>query len=215
MADDRRNSTIHRSGVSVYSASTSPIASAEVGLWNSSGSLMFRNADGSDSPAVSSPWTVNWAFELIPTAAATGNDNANTNGDIYWAPVLIPANQAVTGIQYLVGSVGGTDKVIAGLYSAAGVLLASSALAGTTVGTASQVMSVPLTAPYAATGPAIYYIGLQFNGTTAKFRTATLAGFANVASNACNSQAGTFGTMAAITPGTTFTANKGPIAGTY
>ncbi len=151
-----------------------------------------------------------WVGGAAPVLATAGNDTACSNGDVYWGQVLIPGRSTLTGIAYLIGSVGGTDKVISALFDSSGNLIANSALAGATVGTAANVQAVDFTAP--VTVPeGKYYIGLQFNGTTAKFRTHTIPGQKFVA----NSVAGTFGTLAAITPGATFTANKAPMAVTY
>lgn len=155
--------------------------------------------------------TPRWSGGIGVLLATAGNDTACTAGDIYWAPIFVPCNETITGINYLIGSVGGTDKAIVALYSATGVLLANSALAGTTVGTAANFQPLDFVSPYAAIGPAVYYVAVQFNGTTAKFRTHTIPGQKIVT----GTQAGAFGTLAAITPGTTYTANKGPLAVTY
>jgi len=174
------------------------------------GKKLVPSATGGIDPAVAG-FTAAWTCGTGVLLATAGNDNACTNGDVYWAPIFIPCNTTITGIAYLIGSVGGTDKVIAALYSSTGTLLANSALAGATVGTAANMQAVDFTATYAAKGPALYYVALQFNGTTAKFRTHTIPGMKFVT----GSVAGTFGTLAAITPGTTYTANKAPIAVTY
>ena len=151
-------------------------------------------------------WTGNVGIAL----ATAGNDNANTNGDIYWAPIWVGSPGTITGVAFLIGSIGGTDKAIAALYNSTGVLQANSALAGTTVGTAANFQNLDFVTPYVA-APGLYFVGMQFNGTTAHFRTHTAPGLKFVT----GSVAGTFGTLPAITPGTTYTANKGPIAVTY
>ena len=138
-----------------------------------------------------------------------GTDTACTNGDRYWPRVFVPHNALLPGIGYLIGSVGGTDKVIVELTDSEGTNVATSALAGVTVGTLATVQKVPFTATYAAVGPAYYFAVVQFNGTTAKFR--TLAASTNYASTQiCNTAAGTFGTPADMTPGNTCVADKGP-----
>lgn len=48
MADDRRNSTQHRAALALPSLTTCPITLGEVGLWNNSGALKVRKADGTD-----------------------------------------------------------------------------------------------------------------------------------------------------------------------
>lgn len=151
-------------------------------------------------------WTGNVGIAL----ATAGNDTANTNGDLYWAPIFVTNPCTITGLAYLIGSIGGTDKAILALYSSAGVLLASSALAGTTVGTAANFQNLDFVTPYVA-APGVYFAALQCNGTTAKFRSHTAPGLKFVTGTV----AGTFGTLPAITPGTTYTANKGPIVVSY
>lgn len=148
-----------------------------------------------------------------PTATS-GTDTACTNGTGYCGAVRITRNCTVTGIQYLVGSVGGTDKVIVSLHDSTGALLANSALAGTTVGTAAQAQQVAFTGTYAAVGPGLYFVCVTFNGTTAKFR--TVPAYCNVGNGAIgNSVTQTFGTAATFTAPTTFTADKVPVASLY
>lgn len=147
-------------------------------------------------------------------AATSGTDTADTNGTIYFANIFIPGNLRITGIQYLVGSVGGTDKVIASLHDHNGGLLANSAIAGTTVGTTAQLMQVPLTSIFVAPGPGYFFLGLTFNGTTAKFR--SIPAYTNFNGVFAGSAVQTFGTPATFAlPTTQFTADVGPVAGVY
>lgn len=166
--------------------------------------------DTSTAGAAATNSSIIWADGGAPTSATAGNDTAVTNGDRYWVSIQIPRPTLLTGISYLIGSVGGTDKAIAELHNNAGTLVATSALAGVTVGTAANLQSLPFTATYTAQ-PGRYFVAMQFNGTTAKFRTYTIPGSPFITGTA----AGTFGTSASITPGTTFTANIGPIVSTY
>jgi hypothetical protein len=146
-----------------------------------------------------------------PTATS-GTDTACSNGTAYVGSVFLPMNATVTGIQFLVGSVGGTNNVHAALHSIAGAPLANSAAAGAVVGTAAQVQQVAFTATYAAVGPAFYFVALTFNGTTAKFRSVPAHTQNGVIGNGVTQ---TFGTIAAFTPPTTFTADKVPVASLY
>src|SRR3990167_5134989 len=82
--------------------------------------------------------------------ATAGTDSACTNGTSYFVELNVPYNQTLTGLAYQVGSVGGTDSVIVTLYNSAGTVVANSALAGATVGTAAQIQSVAFTGTYAA-----------------------------------------------------------------
>lgn len=167
--------------------------------------------DGGYAPATVSPviWTTGGSVVL----ATAGTDVACANGTRFWSEIMIPYNTTITGIAYLVGSVGGTDSVVVQLCNSAGVEVATSRPVGTAadlVGTAANFQAVALSAPYAAVAGK-YYIAVQFNGTTAKFRAYPIPGSKFIAGTA----AGTWGTKANITPGTTFTADKGPICMTY
>lgn len=165
--------------------------------------------------AFASGSTVFWAKGGAPLAVATGTDVACSAGDRYWTEIEIPHNATITGLTYLVGSVGGTDSVMVHLYNSAGTQVATSKKAGAThgdiVGTAAELQSVAFTAPYAAVAGK-YFAAVQFNGTTAKFRAYLMPGSKFVA----NTAAGTYDTaVASITPTTSFVVNKGPIIATY
>lgn len=155
-------------------------------------------------------------FITWPALAALtgGTDVFGVNGTRFTASVYIPHNVIVTGIGFLVGSIGGTDKAIVELHDADGTLLGNSAVAGVTVGTAATMQDLPLTTPIEVVGPGWYFLSVTFNGATAKLR--ALAAATAMASTALTkSAAGTFGTVGALTVPTTFTADVGPIAYTY
>jgi hypothetical protein len=152
-----------------------------------------------------------YAGGFVPPALATGGTDTTGIATQLWVSELrINANTLITGLSFLIGSVGGTDKVIVSLYDANGNLVANSALAGATVGTASTFQRVAFTAAYSA-APGLYYVVVSTNGTTAKIQTQA-AGDHN-----CGVITGqVFGTLpATITPPSTFTAAKGPIVMTY
>jgi hypothetical protein len=147
-----------------------------------------------------------------PIAATSGTDSACTNNTAYCGSIQVPGNCTITGIGYLIGSVGGTDKVVVSLHDASGALLANSDLVGATVGSPANVQQVAFTGAYPAVGPATYFIALTFNGTTAKFRTVPAHCQAGVMGNSVTQ---TFGTAANFTAPTTFTADKVPVAFVY
>jgi hypothetical protein len=144
-----------------------------------------------------------------PATATTGTDTAGINGTVWVCAINIPCNMTITGLSFLIGSVGGTDKAIAMLFDSAGNLLANSAVAGVTVGTAANMQRLPFTTPYSANGPGQYFVGIQYNGATAKIRTQAFGDHPTA------SIAQTFGTPVAITPPTTFTASYAPYCMTY
>lgn len=150
-----------------------------------------------------------------PVTATSGTDTACSNGTAYVGSVFLPTNKTITGIQYLVGSVGGTTKVVVSLHNyATGAVIKNSATAGTTVGTAAQLQQVAFTSTYAATGPSHYWIALTFDSTNAKFR--SVPAYTNAGSGVLgDGVTQTFGTPATFTPPTTFVADKVPVASLY
>ncbi len=138
------------------------------------------------------------------------NPPAADGGADQLAPVA-----TITGIQVLNGATGGTDKFIVELHDINGVLVATSALAGVTSGTAGTWQQIPFTSTVALT-PGTYFLVLQSNGTTA---TPAVYNFpAPVAATTplvTGTVAGTFGTSANFTPATTYTVDVGPVALPY
>lgn len=149
-----------------------------------------------------------WNHVPVGALAERGTDAAATAGTIYYAEIHIPTNKTITAIAALNGTTVGTDKVIYGLYSEAGVLLRSTALAGT-LGAGSDVYQrIALTSTYAAVGPRKYLVAAQVEGTTHCLQFHTTLGPLPVT----GSQAGVFGTMATISSvATTHTDAVGPM----
>lgn len=186
----------------------------------------------SESASGAAPTTGALSLQQVAMLASFyGNVSSKTTvaGTIYYATYVVTAPSAtsgvvnlsstklLTGINILVGSVGGTDTWIAGLYNSAGVLVASSTLSGTTAGTANTWQQLAFTTAYSAP-PGVYLIAIQSNGTTAhpamfNFPAPAVTSSAPVLTG---SQTGTAGTLAAIgTISTTYTANLGPYAFPY
>jgi len=156
-------------------------------------------------------------FPTVPIGSvAYGSFGTNTTpvaGTIYWAEVFIPRPMVITGIGVLNGGTVGTDKHVVGLYKTnGGAVLANSALAGVTTSGANAFQEVALTATYSAEGPARYWVALQMNGTTDRFRSIAASTFVDVLTD---SDTGSFGTLTSLTAPTTFTADVGPIAYVY
>lgn len=151
-----------------------------------------------------------------PVAATSGTDTTPAEKKLFVTSIFLPVNKTIKGIGYLVGSVGGTNKVVAGLWDAKGELLAHSSetTEGATVGTAAEIQELALTAEYKAVGPAVYFVGVTMNGNTARLRTIpkNTAG-SNVLSEEISIT--TKNTLAKITAPTAFTADKGPVAWVY
>lgn len=148
----------------------------------------------------------------VSPTAVQGADIACSNGTSYYSEIYIPYNMTVTGLGYLIGSVGGTNKAVLSLHDGAGKLIANTDPAGVTVGTAANFQKIALTSTKAIIGPGRYYVAATFNGTTAKFRAYTIP---NTPGRAGSSTA-TFGTpVDLVISATDFTADKGPIMFVY
>lgn len=158
------------------------------------------------TPSVAPTGFGNWQT----IAATSGTDTAAANGTQFVTSLWVPVGFTCTNINFLIGSVGGTDKVYGVIYDSTGAVLANTSLTtgGATVGTAANIQTLALTATLALTGPGLYFVGISINGNTAKLR--TIPAFCQGALVG-NSAAQTHGTVAAITPITTFTADKAPV----
>jgi hypothetical protein len=163
-----------------------------------------------------SPTAIPGFYTWQPTAATSGTDTTPAEKKLFVSSLFLPVNKTVKGIGYLVGSVGGTNKVVAGLFNSAGELLAHSSetTEGATVGTAAEIQELDLTATYKATGPGLYFVGITMNGNTARLRSIpkNTAG-ANVFTSEATLT--TKNVLAKITAPTSFTADKGPVAWVY
>lgn len=137
-------------------------------------------------------------------------DKTTVAGTRYYSSIVLGNSATLTGVEVLVGTTGGTDNWIAELHDSTGALVATSTTSGTTAGTASQFQRLAFTSTYTAAA-GTYYIAIQSNGTTAKLATFGSSGLPITTGSAT----GTFGTGAAITAPTTYTANLGPIARVY
>lgn len=172
--------------------------------------VLAKNADPAVSGAAGSFPGESMFSNWKPNALTDGTDSTPVATELYFQRLNIPQSCTLTGIQYLIGTVGGTDKAIGVLYDYKGNILANSATAGTTVGTLATVQQLAFTAPYNVTGPGVYHIGLSFNGNTARYRANAAGGF--IWAN--KQTGGTFGTLTAITPPTAATTSAF-VGGTY
>lgn len=149
---------------------------------------------------------------LYTSINSTGTTLAATT--MYCTELDVQQSKNVTGLAFLLGTAGGTDKHISVLYDGTGNLLANSATAGTTAGTASTYEHLDFTKKYFLVGPAKYYGCLQTNGTTATVRMLVTSVQDGYTTKGVTGQ--TFGTIpATITVPTTFTTAVGPYEQIY
>lgn len=151
--------------------------------------------------------TVYHTGEVSPQTTTTGTDTTPATTETYVARVFIPANALITGISLLNGSAV-AGNVTAILYDWNGAPVAQSASTAQS-GTAA-FQDFALATPYQAVGPGLYFIGFQFNNTSARFRTHILGRF-----TAFKKTGETYGTATALTSPNSFTTGVGPIASTY
>lgn len=142
--------------------------------------------------------------------ASMGTDAVSTAGTIYFSDIVLHEAMVSTGAAVLNGTTVGTDDVIYGLWDEAGVLLRTTALAGTVSAGADAFQAIAWTSPISLP-PGRYWVGFQVEGTTAAHQTIAASTYLN----STGSVAGVFGTIPAITPTTTTTAGVGPFAYLY
>ena len=196
----------------------SRIAVNETGISNTlDGTTPFTSIDLNGSLLLPTSPLVIYALGGPPGIGTDGGDIAADDGDRHFSQIYVPYTTTVTGIFYLIGSVGGTDSVIVDLYTHAGVLVTggTSLTAGgdaeVLVGTAAQIQGVPFEDGTITLNPGSYFISVQFDGTTAKYAAYETTGSLFIA----DTDAGTFGTAASLTPGTAYVDDEGPIGGIY
>lgn len=144
----------------------------------------------------------------VSNAAAIGTNSTVVAAELYCTEIKLPYSRLLTGLAPHIGTTGGTDKWIVALYDSGGNLIANSAVAGATVGTANTWQATAFTAPYYAVGPGQYYGCMMSNGTTATLDTVTTGKDDNILTFH-QSPAGTFGTLANFTAPTTFSSVSG------
>lgn len=148
-----------------------------------------------------------------PPTLTSGTSTTPSATTVYLTQVYIPFNSTLTGVYVNNAGTAGTNKYIVALFNSAGSAVANSTLSGITTSGTSAYQQLAFTGTYAAVGPGLYWIGLYVNGTTDRFYSVPAVGqFAGYTGSLTGQ---TFGTVAAITPPTSFTADVGPVAFTY
>lgn len=149
--------------------------------------------------------------------ASLGTSAVHVAGTLYAAEWQIREAKVLTGMAVLNGATASTDNAIVALYNAAGVAIAWSALAGTLASGANAFQQIAFAgsltgATTVQVKPGIYYAVTQFSGTTTTTRRIAASTFLNTTI----SQAGSFGTLANLSPLPSATvADVGPIVYGY
>lgn len=147
----------------------------------------------------------------MATVSTYGTDASNTNTEAYVSAIFVPCNMSVTGVSIFNGSAV-TGNVKAYVFASNGTT-AIGATASTAQSGTDAYQRIALTGgPIAVVGPATYYIAVTGDTTGAgqKINMHTLG-----EGPAWKETGLTYGTLASITPVTTFTTAVGPVASIY
>lgn len=144
-----------------------------------------------------------------PLAITDGSENTASVTETYIAQVFVPANCTVTGVA-VVNATAVAGNITVALADSTGAPIAAAKSASTAASGTAAYQRVDFAAPYAAKGPATYYVMLQSNNTGYKFRTHTVGDFRTT-----KQTAQTYGTLTSFTVPTTFTTAVGPVASLY
>jgi hypothetical protein len=193
---------------------TGPAISAPVLSGSTTGTYTLAGTPTITSPAITVSSGLRTRYtSFMPGTLTAGTSTTPSATVVYVSQIFLGASCTLTGVVVNNGATVGTNKYIVALFSSAGAVLANSALAGTTTSGGDVYQTIAFTGTYAASGPAVVWIGLYVDGTTDRFRSIPAVGaYAGLAGSVA---AQSFGTVAAITVPTTFTADLGPVAFVY
>lgn len=153
---------------------------------------------------------------LGQVAYSSVGTNTTDIATVEWLTSIYVAKTGyVTGIKFLCANTCTTDKALGILRDSNGAVLANAAVAGLLVSGANTFQTQAFTAPIFVVGPALYFVGIQGNGTAAGFvETLAASTFVDVVTGQLTG--GTFGTIVnPATMPTTFTAGNGPVVELY
>ncbi|MFZ5559104.1 MAG: hypothetical protein ACOZDY_20700, partial [Pseudomonadota bacterium] len=143
-----------------------------------------------------------------PLAITDGSEVACVATTTYVAQMFIPANMTVTGVAIVNGTaVAGNVQV--SIADSTGAPITAARSASTAASGTAAYQRIAFASPWAAT-PGTYYLQLQCNNTSMRFRAHTVGDFRTTTQTS-----GTYGTFASFTPPTTFTTAVGPVASLY
>ena len=145
----------------------------------------------------------------MPTVSTDGTDSTPVTTETYVSEVFIPANMTVTGVALFNGS-NVTGNVTVGLADSVGAPIAAAKSASTAGSGADAFQLIPFATPYAAKGPATYFVQVQYDSGTARYNTHTIG------THAVTKQTSqTYGAFTSFTPPTTFTTAIGNMGSLY
>ena len=141
--------------------------------------------------------------------STSGNDSTPSTTETYVSEVFVPCNMTITGVAVFNGS-NVTGNMTVGLASSAGTPIAAAKSASTAGSGVDAYQLVPFATPYAAVGPATYFIQVQYDSATARYNTHTVGTHGVLVQTTQ-----VYGTLASFTPPTTFVTNVSNMASLY
>jgi len=141
--------------------------------------------------------------------STSGTDSTPVTTETYVSEIWVPCNMTITGVALFNGS-NVTGNVTVGLADSTGAPIAAAKSASTAGSGTDAYQRVPFATPYAAKGPATYFIQVQYDSGTARYNTHAVGNHGVLVQT---SQ--TYGALTSFTPPTTFTANVSNMAALY
>lgn len=152
-----------------------------------------------------------WASTPAVVGTTDGTNSTPDIATVYLTELFIPVNCTLTGGAVFNGSSSATGKAIYALFNSAGAVLKTTALAGTAGSGTDAWQEINFTATVAVKGPNTFWFGFYCDTATAGRINLIPTGALglNQAGLVGSNVLQTFGTVAAITPPSTQTADKG------
>lgn len=150
-----------------------------------------------------------WIGETAPMVAGDFNNSTPSTTETYVSEIFIPCNMTVTGVALFNGT-DVTGNVTVGLATSAGAPIAAAKSASTAGSGTDAIQLIPFASPYAAVGPATYFITVQYSSATARYNTHVLGKHAVLVQTAQ-----TYGTFSSFTVPTTFVTAVSNVGGLY
>lgn len=150
-----------------------------------------------------------WVGQTAPQVSSDFNNSTPSTTETYVSEIFVPCNCTITGVALFNGS-DVTGNVTVGLADSSGAPIAAAKSASTAGSGTDAIQRIPFATPYAAVGPATYFIQVQYDSATARYNTHVLGNHGVLVQT---SQV--YGTFASFTAPTTFVTNVGNVAALY
>lgn len=150
-----------------------------------------------------------WVGQTAPQVSTDFNDSTPVITETYVSEIYVPANCTITGVAVFNGS-NVTGNIQVALATSAGAPIAAAKSAATAGSGTDAMQRVPFATPYAAVGPATYFIQVQYSSGTARYNTHVIGNHGVLVQT---SQV--FGTLASFTPPSTFVTAVSNVAALY